>query len=161
MNQRQLASVLFAVLGIFIAITWLPQVFLSVRILSQMPAGTTGDDYGIDVSITYLISAGIALLLAVGLVLSRDHLARRLFPADTQPLIARDTQAVALSVLGAYFVVVGIRRFVAANVIDWSAIVESVLGLSLFLGARGISRLWTFARTAGGSTGELNGPSDR
>ena len=63
--------------------------------------------------ILYLISTGVAILLGVGLVVSRDVLARRLFPADSQPLVARDTQAVALSVLGVYFVIVGICRLVA------------------------------------------------
>ena len=154
MNQRQLASVLFAVLGVFLAMSWLPQVFFQIGILWQMPAGTTGDDYGVAVSTTYLASAGIALLLGVGLVVSRDRLARRLFPGDNQSLTARDTQAVALSVLGAYFVVVGICRFIASNQIEWSGIVEFALGLLLFLGARGIARLWTSARTAGVSTGE-------
>ncbi len=92
---------------------------------------------------------GIAVLLGVGLVLSRDVLARRLFPADSQPLVARDTQAVALSVLGAYFLITGICRLVARGEIEWSAIVQLVLGLSLFLGARGVARLWSFARSAG------------
>jgi len=97
MSQRQLASVLFAVLGTFIAVTWLPQVFLQVGLLSRLKDSTTADEYGRVVSITYLISTGIAVLLGVGLVLSRDVLAGRLFPADSQPLVARDTQAVALS----------------------------------------------------------------
>ena len=154
MNQRQLASVLFAVLGVFLAISWLPQVFFQIGTLAQMPAGTTGEDYAMAVSTTYLASSGIALLLGVALVMSRDWLARRLFPENTQSLTTRETQAVALSVLGAYFVVVGICRFIASTNIEWSAIVEFALGLLLFLGGRGIARLWTFARTAGASTGD-------
>jgi hypothetical protein len=153
MSQRQLASVLFAVLGVFVAVTWLPQVFLQVGLLSQLKAGTAADDYGRVMSITYLISTGIAVLLGFGLVLSRDVLARRLFPSDSQPLVGRDTQAAALSVLGAYFVIVGICRLVARDEIEWSAIVELGLGLWLFLGARGIARLWTFARSAGVNNG--------
>ena len=155
MSQRQLASVLFAVLGIYVAVAWIPQVFLSVGLLAQVRPDPAPNDYG---KIAYVISTGIGVLLGVGLALSRDLLARRLFPVDSQPLVARDLQAVALSVLGCYFVIQGaaelIFRMITRHEINWSAMVELVLGLGLFLGARGIARFWTFARTAGSDARE-------
>jgi drug/metabolite transporter (DMT)-like permease len=158
MSQRQLASVLFAVLGIYMAVAWIPRVFLSVGLLPQVRPDPVANDYEKIVYTAELISTGIGVLLGVGLVLSRDLLARRLFPVDSQPLVARDLQAVALSVLGCYFVIQDaaelIFRMIARHEINWPAMVELVLGLGLFLGARGIARFWTFARTAGSDARE-------
>ncbi len=106
MSQRQLASVLFAVLGGFIAITSVPQVVLSIGVLT----------------------------------------------ADTGSLAAGDTQAVALSVLGCYFVIESISRLVGRGHIEWSTVTQLVLGVGLFFGARGVARLWATARAPGSST---------
>ena len=156
MSQRHLASVLFAVLGVFIAVTGLGQLILGL--LVQVNGTNMADHNAKAVVITLLIGMSVAILLGVSLVLARDVLARRLFPVDSQPLVARDTQAVALSVLGCYFVIQGaaqlISRVVSFHEINWSAIVQVALGLGLFVGARGIARFWTFARTAGSGAGE-------
>jgi hypothetical protein len=147
MSQRQLASVLFAVLGAFIAITWLPQLVLSIGVWR---AGNQAAPAAY--AITLLIGAIIAVILGIVLVLIRIRLAERLFPADSRPLAAQDTQAVALSVLGCYFVVGSISRLVGRGRIDWSAVTQLVLGVGLFLGARGVARFWAAARSAGSST---------
>ena len=149
MNQRQLASVLFAVLGSFIAITWLPQVAVSIGILRA------GDQAAPrSYAITLLIGAIITVILGIVLVLIHVHLAERLFPADPGPPAAQDTQAVALSVLGCYFVVASISRLVGRGRVDWSAVTQLVLGVALFLGARGVTRLWAAVRTAGSSSAD-------
>ena len=147
MSQRQLASVLFAVLGAFIAITSVPQVVLSIGVFAAgVQAGPVA------YAITFLIGTIISMILGIVLVLIRVRLAERLFPADPGPLAAKDTQAVALSVLGCYFVVASISRLVGRGRIDWSAVTQLVLGVGLFLGARGVARLWAAARTAGSSS---------
>src|SRR5881628_2135818 len=87
MSQRQLASVLFAVLGAFIAINWLPQLVLSIGVLRAGDQATPGS-----YAITLLIGAIIAVILGIVLVLIRVRLAERLFPADPGPLPAQDTQ---------------------------------------------------------------------
>jgi len=147
MSQRQLASVLFAVLGAFIAITWLPQLVVSIGILRGGDQAAPGS-----YAITLLIGAIITIILGIVLVLIRVRLAERLFPADPGPLAAQDTQAVALSVLGCYFVVASISRLVGRGRIDWSAVAQLVLGVGLFLGARGVARFWAAVRTAGSSS---------
>jgi len=95
MSQRQLASVLFAVLGTFVAITSVPQVVFSIGVLT---AGVQAAP--VAYAITFLIGTIISVTFGIVLVLIRVRLAERLFPADTGSLAARDTQAVALSVLG-------------------------------------------------------------
>ncbi len=153
MSQRQLASVLFTVLGIFVAVTRLPQIVLQLGLWAQSSGASAGptDAYSAALSITLLISTVMAVLLGIGLVLLRNPLAERLFPVDTPPLAARETQAVALSVLGCYFVIESMRRLVWLGRVDWSAVAQLVLGLGLFLGARGVARFWAFARSAGSS----------
>ena len=137
MSQRQLASVLFAVVGAFIAVTRLPQVILSLGML------TAGDQAAPrSYMVTLLIGAIIAVLLGVALMLIRDRLAAALFPADAGPLVARDTQAVALSELGCYVVLESLPRLVGPGRLDWGLVTQLVLGLGLFFGARGIARLW-------------------
>ena len=149
MSQRQLASVLFAVLGGFIAITSVPQVILSIGVLT---AGVQAAP--VAYAITFLIGTITSVTLGIVLVLVRVRLAERLFPADPGPLPAQDTQAVALSVLGCYFVVASISRLAGRGRIDWSALTQLVLGVGLFLGARGVARLLAAVRTAGSSTSQ-------
>ncbi len=147
MSQRQLASVLFAVLGAFIAITGVPEIGVSIGILA---AGVQAAP--IPYAIALLIGTIIAFILGIALVLSRGRLAERLFPADTGSLPTRDTQAVALSVLGCYFVVESISRLVGRGRIEWSAVTQLVFGIGWFFGARGVARFWAAVRSAGSSS---------
>jgi len=147
MSQRQLASVLFAVLGAFIAITGLPEIGVSIGILA---AGVQAAP--IPYAIALLIGTIIAFILGIALVLSRVRLAERLFPGDTGSLPTRETQAVALSVLGCYFVVESISRLVGRGRIEWSAVTQLALGIGLFFGARGVARFWAAVRSAGSSS---------
>ena len=147
MSQRQLASVLFAALGAFIAITGIPEIGVSIGILA---AGVQAAP--IPYAIALLIGTIIAFILGIALVLSRVRLAERLFPADTGSLPTRDTQAVALSVLGCYYVVESISRLVGRGRIEWSAVTQLVLGIGLFFGARGVARFWAAVRSAGSSS---------
>src|SRR3989442_2648053 len=152
MSQRQFASVLFAVLGIFIAINWLPQIVVAFGLFAQPTETSAGQQANSTYAITLLIGTLIAVLLAITLVVMRERLAGRLFAADTRPLAARDAQAVALSVLGWYFRIPAIPRLVGFGRIEWSAVTQLVLGVALFLGARGVARLWAAARSAGASS---------
>jgi hypothetical protein len=149
MSQRQLASVLYAVLGAFIAVTWFPQIILAIGFVAARDQAAP-----VAYSITLLLGAVIAVLLGIVLVLVRVRLAERLFPADIGSLAARETQAVALSVLGCYFVIESVSRLVGRGRIDWSSVTQLVLGVCLFLGARGVARLWAAARSAGSSTSD-------
>jgi hypothetical protein len=154
MNQRQFASVLFAVVGVFIAATRLPELLILAGMLAQSSPATESRFGGVSqrpVLTIALIASLLAILISGALILFRDRLADRLFAGGTQPLEARDAQAVALSVLGCYFAVHGISRIAWAGRFDWSAAVQLALGVALFFGARGLSGLWLLSRAASGS----------
>jgi hypothetical protein len=113
-----------------------------------------GDDFTRVVSIMHLISMITAVLLGLTLALVRDRLARALFPVESQSLVARDTQAIALSVLGCYFAILGVCRLLSDFQRDWWAVVQVVLGIALFWGSRGLARLWAYNRPGGSDAPE-------
>jgi hypothetical protein len=156
MNQRQFASVLFAVVGVFIAATRLPELIVLVGLLAQSSPATESPFSGAPPRQAWtmaVIASVLAILIGGALILFRHRLADRLFAAATQPLEARDAQAVALSVLGCYFAVHGVSRVAWAGRFDWSAAVQLALGIALFFGAHGLSGLWLLSRRADGSRG--------
>jgi hypothetical protein len=152
MNQREFASVLFAVVGVFVAATRLPELMIHVGVLVQSSSEIESPFRGISqrgMSTIGLIASLVGVLLGTALILLRGRLAQRLFAAATPPLEAREAQAVALSVLGCYFVVEGVSRFGWAARFDWAAAIQVALGLTLFFGASRLSGFWSLARSAG------------
>ena len=154
MNQRELACVLFAVVGVFIAITRLPDLIFHVGLLAQSSPEAMSPVDAISqrhISTIGLIASLAAILLGSGLILFRRSVAERLFAASAESLAAREAQAVALSVLGCYFAVQGISRFGWTRQFDWTAAIQLLLGIALFFGASGLSGLWMLSRSAGRS----------
>jgi hypothetical protein len=151
-DQRRLASVLFAVVGVYLAVSRIPDltVYLTV-LISQTPSADYASDVAGQVAL-WAQAAGTALVVLLGaaLVWRRHRVADRLFPAgDTGRLRPHALQAVALSVLGCYFAVDGVSRLFQTQFIQWSAAAECVLGIALFLGATGLARLWVALRSGG------------
>ncbi len=156
MGQRQLASVLFAAVGVFVAASRLPEIFFHIALLAQWTP--TIEDPADPVSqrlITTIafVNSLLGVLVGTVLVLLRDRLAGHLFPVDSKPIETRDFQAVALSVLGCYFAVRGVSSILWPGQLDWGAVAQVVLGVALFFGARGLSRLWSLSRSADRSRG--------
>ena len=145
MDQRQLASVLFAVVGVFIAASRLPDIGFHIAVLAQSNPGYEGPSQQRMVAHLVLASA-LPILMGAALVFFRDRLANRLFPPGSQPLNAPEAQAVALSVLGCYLVVEGLSGVGWKGGINWGAATQLGLGVGLFLGARGVARLWSRER---------------
>ena len=149
MNQRQFASVLFAVVGIFIAASRLPEVLIHIALLAQAAPtdrGTIGPGAQGLVSVAALGATFLAVGIGVTLLLLRDRLAQRLFPMPTPSLDATGVQTAAFSVLGCYFAVQGLSRMLWAGRFDWGAAIQLTLGVALFFGARGLSKLWLLTR---------------
>jgi hypothetical protein len=156
MNQRQLASVLFAVIGVQIAVARLSDLglYLDPLVRPSLYEETAGAAarFSAILALAYL---SVSVLVGVVLVVLRNALADRLFPSGTQPLNAPELQAVAFSALGCYFVIEGISRITGVALMrrftefDWGGGALVVFGVALFLGARGVARLWTVARAAG------------
>ena len=95
-------------------------------------------------------SVFIAVFLGTGLVFIRDRLAATLFSESSHPFDTCDVQAVAFSVLGCYFTILGVSRFIDWQVqIHWGAVVQIGLGVVLFFGARGLTEFWSFSRSVG------------
>ena len=154
MNQRQLASVLFAAVGVFLVVSRLQEVFsLAATVIPSTvdvdaDATPLPDGQGLALAVA-LMGSVLAVLVGSALVLLRDRVANLLFPPATASVTSREVQAVALSVLGCYFAVQGVSNLAWAGRLDWSGAIQLVLGVALFFGARGLSRLWSFGRSAG------------
>lgn len=150
MDQRQLASVLFAVVGVFIAASRLPEILIYVAMVAQWNSDNPADPVSQRlVSLMGLTSSLLAVLLGSSLVLLRDRLAGRLFPPGSETLRTNELQAVAFSVLGCYLGVEGLSGILWAGRLNWGAAIQFALGVGLFVGSRGLSRLWSLGRSAG------------
>jgi hypothetical protein len=150
-NQRQLASVFFAVAGIFIAASHVSELLFHIGVIAQYAPGTETSSDALDATqISYLaIGAAVStILIGVALVLLRNRLANRLFATGGESLEVHNAQAAALSVVGCYIFVQGISRLVATRGINGGGVPEIVLGVALFLGGRGLSGLWQRVRLA-------------
>ncbi len=154
MNQRQFASVLFAVVGVFIAASRLPDILIHIALLTQS-APTDQGFAGPGSQVILPVAALGATLLAVGigvtLLLLRDRLAQRLFPMATPSLEPSGVQSAAFAVLGCYFVVQGLSRMSWAGRFDWGAAIQLTLGVGLFFGAHGLSKHWLLTRSPNNS----------
>lgn len=150
-----MASVLFTAVGVFIAVSRLPEILIYAAVLAQWNPANQDPATPFSqrlVPVTALGGSLVVILVGAGLILLRDRLADRLFSPGTQPLSAREVQAVAYSVLGCYFAVQGlsgISRFGWSGQLDWAGATQLVLGVALFFGARGLSRLWSLSRSTG------------
>jgi hypothetical protein len=155
MNQRQLASVLFTAIGIYLAAQYVPIIPVQFAALTPLvpdsmdPAPSSREHR---LYILSFISSAVTILICVGLIAWRNRLADRLFPPANQSLGSTEVQAVALSVLGCYFAVLGISGLADWG-FRWAPALQLVLGAGLFLGARGLSRIWSFGRSVGVSRG--------
>jgi hypothetical protein len=152
MNQRQLASVLFAAVGVFLVISRLQQIFslaaavIPSTVTVNAPPVPDGQRLALAVA---LLGSVLAVLFGSALILLRYRVANLLFPPAAAAVSSREVQAVALSVLGCYFAVQGVSNLSWAGRLDWSGAIQLVLGIALFFGARGLSRLWSLGRSAG------------
>lgn len=144
MNQREFGSVLFAVAGVFIAVTSIPEVIAEIGVIAERRANTS-------VAVTMLVGSVVSILLGVLLLIYRDALARRLFKnPPSAPISGTNFLAPAFAVLGVYFVVRGLAGPVFfGGQVQYSYVAFLVLGVLLFFGARGISHFWNIIRYSG------------
>ena len=152
MNQRQLASVLLTVLGIFIAATRLPDLVLHAAMVIQ--SDPTMDEAAGPISMRAvswfaIIAILIVVFLSLAMVVLRDRISDRLFSSAPSPGQTSGIQAVALSVLGLYFVINSIPGIMWQGGIRWASVFQALLGAGLFFGAHGIAAVWYRLRTVG------------
>lgn len=66
----------------------------------------------------------------------------------------------AVVLVGCYFAVQGAANLVAFGSVRWSGAVQMILGVALFVGARGVSRGWGWFRGSGGARGPGFDPTE-
>lgn len=162
MSPRSAAKIAFGVAGAYLVAVSVPQALASVA------AGLLGRDHDPVIRWIAIIAPVVTAVTGSGMIALRKAMSARLVP-ETQEQVSDSgvtgAQGAAISVVGVYFLATGTAglarellrslvpqsRFGAALSIDACAgpLAEFAVGLSLFLGARGIVSVWGEARTAG------------
>lgn len=149
MNAREVAAAALGTAGIWLIVSRIPDFGVN---LALWPLGPDGVVHWVGV-IHFLLWFGCGL----GLILLRRRMASWLVPSPqselTAPVVA-GLQAAAFSVVGLVLLAHGVADLLgrlAMSVtypdrmtLDWLAagLAEIVIGLAVFLGARGLVRLW-------------------
>jgi hypothetical protein len=173
MNAPRLAAVAFTVLGVYFIV----DAAIGVPFVALYGMPWTGDSdtsglfpvYWWAYRLAAPLASALQILLGAALIKWRFTLAVRLFPSELQEVRTStgEFQSVALSVLGAYFVVLGLvglgfdlfeelgrsrgemeslfrnvpQRFIRPAI-------QVTVGLVLFLGTQGATRIWGGLRRA-------------
>lgn len=160
MNQREFASVMFAAVGVFIALFRLPELVSLALMLATWPGIREESGIGFGAMAGTFVGLVAVVLAGVALVVFRHRLAVRLFGDADGAIRVPEAQAVGLSLVGCYFAVQGAASLVAFGSLRWSGAVQMILGVALFLGARGVSRGWGRIRGSGGARGPGFDPTE-
>jgi hypothetical protein len=163
MNPRNAAEVALGVAGVWLIVSRMPELGLSLVFTPRQPDGSF--------SWIVLLLIGLVILCGLGLVLLRHRIASWLVPMP-QPDLSGSVagiQAVAFSVVGVFLLAHGFAGLLAQLAMlvsdTWGSSVERLatplaqvaVGLALFLGARRLATIWQSLRTAGRPTGDRDG----
>ncbi len=155
MNPRSAAEVAFGVAGIWLVVSRIPDILLTLWFSAGEPAAI-GRWVG-------LIHFGLVAGCGLGLVVLRRWLARWLVPVS-EPALAGSIpglQAAAFSVIGLLFVAHGLADLLGRLAMLLSdpqpvslprvapPLVQLTVGLAIFGGARGLVKVWRAGRAAG------------
>jgi Na+-driven multidrug efflux pump len=165
MNQRQACEVLLAGGGVVLAVSELPDLGLAFSMLEVESLGEYTEELSRAQAVYWIGSVLFTIACGVALVLARSPIARALFPeCETQTPEAEQAhlQAALLSAVGAYLAVVGLSVLLQACLVRdprvplsnlWPGVtgpvLQSLAGIGLFFGAKGLSGVWTLARSTG------------
>jgi hypothetical protein len=157
MNPRTAAEVAFGVAGIWLIVSRIPDILLTLAFSPAEPGGV--------VRWFGLLHFGLVAECGLGLLLLRHRLAARLVPMPQTALAGSvpDLQAAAFSVVGLLMAAHGLAELLARLVMSTSIaerssfwrlatpLVQLVVGLAVFVGARGLVTIWRSVRSAGQS----------
>jgi hypothetical protein len=155
MNPRNAAEVALGVAGVWLIVSRLPELGLSLAFSPRHPDGS--------LSWIGLVSVGLVVGCGLGLVLLRRRIASWLVPMPQPELrgSVAGLQAVAFSVVGVFLLARGLADFLARLTLSasdvWGSSIERfaaplaevVVGLALFVGSRRLAVIWQSLRTAG------------
>ena len=161
MNPRNAAEVALGVADIWLIVSRLPDLGVSLAFSPAEPDGL--------LRWLGVVHFSLVVLCGLGLVLLRRRLASWLVPTQQAQLNGSvpGLQAAAFSVVGLLVLVKGLADFAArlgyrSLVANWDRSVEQfalplaqiAVGLSVFLGAKGLVGIWQSLRTAGRPNGD-------
>ena len=155
MNPRVAADVALGLAGVWLIVSRIPELGVSL-VFSAVEE---------DRSVPWfvLVHVGLVIVCGVSLVLLRHRIAAWLVPkppADLMPSVG-GLQAAAFSVMGVFLLADGLADLLAQLTVSISddgvssierfagPVARVLVGLALFLGARGLATTWQTLRTAG------------
>jgi hypothetical protein len=158
MSPRTAAEIAFGVLGVYLLAGSIPQAIVSVGVVLR--------EQNPDPVMVWMGAIGTALIAAFGaaIVAWRRSLAQRLAPNSQDQVPEAGTKmtyAAAISVVGVYFIAMGLSALLREllrslprsnysallSIDSWAEpIAVSAMGAALFLGSRGIANVWRAAR---------------
>ncbi len=163
MNPRNAAELALGVAGVWLIVSRMPDLGLSLVFSPGQPDGS--------LSWIAIVAVGLVILCGLGLVLLRHRIAAWLVPMP-QPDIRSSVagvQAVAFSVVGVFLLAEGLAGFLAhlamlvsdalGSSVERFAVplAQVAVGLALFLGARRLAVIWQSLCTAGPPGGDRDG----
>jgi hypothetical protein len=155
MNPRNAAEIALGVAGVWLIVSRLPELGVSLVASIKNPNGS--------VPWFVLVHLGVMIGCGLGLVFLRHRIAAWLVPMpepDLKESVA-GLQAAAFSVVGLFLLAQGLAEFLARLTVSASdpgvssaerfagPLAQTLVGLALFLGTRGLVGIWQSLRTAG------------
>jgi hypothetical protein len=159
MNPRNAAEIALGVAGVWLIVSRIPELGVSLVYPIAEPEGS--------LPWFVVVHVGLVIVCGLGLLLLRHRIASWLVPTS-QPDLSGSVagfQAAAFSVLGLFLLAQGLADILAQLTISVSGsqgssfdrfagpIAQTAVGLALFLGARGVATIWQSLRTAGRPSG--------
>jgi hypothetical protein len=160
MNPRNAAEIALGVAGLWLIVSQIPDLGVSLAFSPREPDGS--------LPWFVIVHVGLVIVCGIGLLLLRRRIASWLVP-ESQPDLggsAAAFQAAAFSVVGVFLLAKGLADFLAQLTLSvpegggWSfdrvarPLAQVTVGLGLFLGARGVAAMWQSLRTAGRASGD-------
>ena len=160
MNSRNAAEIALGVAGVWLIVSRIPELGVSLVYSALEPDGS--------VPWFPLVHVGLVIVCGLGLLLLRHRIASWLVPTP-QPDFSGSVaglQAAAFSVVGLFLLAQGLADLLARltrSIADsgnasldrlGGPLAQIAVGLALFLGARGLATIWQSLRTAGRQSGD-------
>lgn len=164
MNPRNAAEIAIGVAGLWLIVSRIPDLGVSLAFSPREPDGS--------LPWFVVVHVGLVIVCGIGLLLLRRRIASWLVP-ESRPDLGGSVagfQAAAFSVVGVFLLAEGLSDFLAQLTLSapeggsWSfdrvarPLAQIAVGLGLFLGARGMATTWQFLRSAGRAAGKRDAP---
>ena len=175
MTTTEATALAFRVLGVYLLIQMLMYAVVALYgfvtvVLDFVKAGADLDTLSVAAGLTHALILAAMAAVAILVICFSKWLARLVCRREDSPvrfeIDAGEAQAMAISLLGLYFAAYGVTSLISMA-INWARLpapspggrallspivreaVRAVVGVGLFLGSRGLTRLWQGLRSPG------------